>query len=48
VISDFAKRLERIIDFLSPMPIVMAELLKALGDEDVEMNDLAKIIKHNL
>jgi HD-like signal output (HDOD) protein len=47
VISDFAKRLDRIIDFLPPMPIVMTELLKALGDEDVEMNDLA-IIKHNL
>ena len=44
MISDFAKRLERIIDFLPPIPVVMAELLKALGDEDVGMNDLAKII----
>jgi putative nucleotidyltransferase with HDIG domain len=44
VISDFAKRLERIIDYLPPIPIIMMELLKALGDENVGMNDLAKII----
>jgi putative nucleotidyltransferase with HDIG domain len=44
VISDFAKRLERIIDFLPPIPIIMTELLRALSDEDVGMNDLAKII----
>lgn len=44
MISDFAKRLEHIIDFLPPIPVVMTELLKALGDEDTGMNDLAKII----
>ena len=44
MINDFAKRLERIIDFLPPIPIIMTELLQALGNEDVDMNDLAKII----
>ena len=44
MINDFAKRLERIIDFLPPVPIVMAELMQAMGDENVDMNDLSKII----
>ena len=44
MIKDFAKRIENIIDFLPPVPIVMSELLQALGDEDIDINALARII----
>jgi putative nucleotidyltransferase with HDIG domain len=44
MIEDFAKRLEKVIEFLPPIPIVMSELLAALDDEDVEMNALSRII----
>lgn len=44
MIKDFAKRLESIVDYLPPIPIVMSELLQALNNEDVDMNILAKII----
>lgn len=44
MIQDFAKRLEKVIEFLPPIPIVMSELLAALEDEDIEMNSLARII----
>ncbi|MBA4389959.1 MAG: hypothetical protein C0399_03375 [Syntrophus sp. (in: bacteria)] len=44
MIQDFAKRLEKVIEFLPPIPIVMTELLAAIADEDVEMNALARII----
>ena len=44
MIEDFAERLEKVIEFLPPIPVVMSELLAALDDEDVEMNVLARII----
>ena len=44
MIEDFTKRLEKVIEFLPPIPVVMSELLAALDDEDVEMNVLARII----
>ncbi len=44
MIEDFAKRLEKVIEFLPPIPVVMSELLAALDDENVEMNVLARII----
>ncbi len=44
MIEDFAKRIEKVIDFLPPIPTVMGELLAALGDDDADMNTLARII----
>lgn len=44
MIKDFAKKIESIIDFLPPIPVVMAELLDALENEDTDMNSLARII----
>ncbi|HEX2967196.1 MAG TPA: HDOD domain-containing protein [Syntrophorhabdaceae bacterium] len=44
MINDFALRLERIIDFLPPIPVIMTELMQTLADENADMNDLAKII----
>lgn len=44
MIDDFSKKLERIIDFLPPIPVVMTELIQALGNDDIGMSDLAKII----
>ncbi len=44
MINDFAKRLERIIDFLPPVPVIMAELLQTLNNENAGMSDLARVI----
>ncbi len=44
MITDFAKRLETVINFIPPIPVVIVELLKALDDENANMNDIARII----
>jgi putative nucleotidyltransferase with HDIG domain len=44
VIENFADKVERAINYLPPIPIVMDELLKALNDEDVDINALVRII----
>lgn len=44
MIADFAKKLETVINFIPPIPVVIVELLKALNDENANMNDIARII----
>lgn len=44
VITDFAKKLETVINFLPPIPVVTIELLHALNDESTDMNTIARII----
>ena len=44
MIDDLQKQIEEVIDFLPPVPAVMIELLKALGDKDIELRALAQII----
>jgi|GEM_PF-364271 len=44
VINDFAKKLEAVISFLPPIPMIIIELLKALDDENSDMNSIARII----
>jgi hypothetical protein len=38
MIQDLMKRLETVVHFLPPIPVVMTELLTALDDEDADMN----------
>lgn len=42
--DDLQKQIEEVIDFLPPVPAVMIELIKALGDKDIELRALAQII----
>jgi putative nucleotidyltransferase with HDIG domain len=42
--SEIAKKIERAIDLLPPIPVVMIELLRALNDENAEVKEMAKII----
>jgi putative nucleotidyltransferase with HDIG domain len=44
VITDFAKKIENVINFIPPIPVVIIELLKALEDENSNMNSIARII----
>ncbi len=44
VITDFAKKLETAISFLPPIPVVIVELLRALDDENTNINSIARII----
>jgi putative nucleotidyltransferase with HDIG domain len=44
MIQDLIKRLETVIHFLPPIPVVMTELLQALDNENTDMNSLARII----
>lgn len=44
VITDFAKKLENVINFIPPIPAVIIELLKALDDENTNMGTIARII----
>lgn len=44
MIDDLQKQIEEVIDFLPPVPAVMIELIKALGDKDIELKALAQII----
>ncbi|OPY79004.1 MAG: HDOD domain protein [Syntrophorhabdus sp. PtaU1.Bin153] len=44
MIEDFENKIRHTIEYLPPMPIVMAELIQALKDDDVELNALGKII----
>ena len=47
MIQDLMKRLEAVVHFLPPIPVVMTELLAALDDENADMNSLAKIISRD-
>ena len=44
MIENLKKRLESIIDFLPPIPVVMVELIQAMDNDNTGMNDLARII----
>ncbi|MCX5810932.1 MAG: HDOD domain-containing protein [Proteobacteria bacterium] len=44
MIKDLKKRLEGAINLLPPIPAVMVELLRALDDENSDINSLARII----
>ncbi len=44
VIADFAKKLENVINFLPPIPVVIVELLRELDDENSDMNSIARTI----
>lgn len=44
VITDFAKRLENVINFIPPIPAVIIELLRALNNENTNMGTIARII----
>jgi HD-like signal output (HDOD) protein len=44
MIDDLQKKIEEVIDFLPPIPVVMTELLHALSDKDIELRTLAGII----
>lgn len=44
MIENFVDKVERAINYLPPIPIVMDELLKSLNDEDVDINTLVRII----
>lgn len=44
MITDFAKKLETVINFIPPIPVVIVELLRALNDENTNMNSIARII----
>lgn len=43
MIEDFERKIKDTIEYLPPIPIVMAELIQALND-DIELNDLGRII----
>jgi putative nucleotidyltransferase with HDIG domain len=44
MIKDLKKKLEGAVNLLPPIPVVMAELLRALDDENTDINSLARII----
>ncbi|HBA55798.1 HDOD domain-containing protein [Syntrophorhabdus aromaticivorans] len=44
MVHNFARKVEKVINLLPPIPVVMTELIEALGDENIEINTLAKII----
>jgi putative nucleotidyltransferase with HDIG domain len=44
MIDDLQKKLEDVIELLPPIPAVMSELLQAIGDKDIELKSLARII----
>lgn len=44
MLDDLQNKIEKVIDFLPPIPAVMTELLHALSDSDIELKALAKII----
>jgi HD-like signal output (HDOD) protein len=44
VIDNFREKVEETINFLPPLPLVMIDLIQALGDEDVDLRSLGKII----
>jgi putative nucleotidyltransferase with HDIG domain len=44
MIGNLIERLESVVNFLPPVPIVVLELLKALNNEDVDLGTLSKII----
>lgn len=44
MITDFAKKLENVINFIPPIPAVIIELLRALEDENTNMGTIARII----
>ena len=44
MISDFARKLENIINFIPPIPAVIVELIRALDDENSNMGTIARVI----
>jgi len=44
MIEDFRRKVEAAINFLPPIPHVMAELIQALNNDDIDLNRLGKII----
>jgi HD-like signal output (HDOD) protein len=44
MIKDFKGKVLKMISYLPPIPAVMAELVQALNDEDIELDALGKII----
>lgn len=44
MIENFAEKVGHAINYLPPVPVVMDELLKALNNEDVDINTLVRII----
>lgn len=43
MIEDFESKIRHTIEYLPPIPVVMAELIQALND-DIDLNDLGRII----
>ncbi|HBA53853.1 HDOD domain-containing protein [Syntrophorhabdus aromaticivorans] len=44
MIEDFENKIRQTIEYLPPIPIIMAELIQALKNDDVELNALGRII----
>jgi len=44
MIEDFENKIRQTIEYLPPIPVVMAELIQALNDDDIDLNDLGRII----
>jgi len=44
MIEDFESKIKHTIEYLPPIPIVMTELIQALNDDDIELNDLGRVI----
>jgi putative nucleotidyltransferase with HDIG domain len=42
--EDFERGIKRTINFLPPVPVVMEELMRALHDEKIDLNQVGKII----
>lgn len=44
MIIDFAKKLEAVINYLPPIPVVVLELLRVLDDENSDLNAITRVI----
>jgi putative nucleotidyltransferase with HDIG domain len=44
MMEDFEKKIRHTIEYLPPVPAVMAELIQALNDEELDLNTLGRII----
>lgn len=47
MIDDFRKKVEETINFLPPLPAIMADLIEALNSEDSDFRSLGKIISRD-
>lgn len=45
ITKDFKTKVLKMIGYLPPIPIVMVELVEALNNENIELNDLGRIIE---